>query len=435
MTRPKNELPKLRRHKAKNCAYFRFRRRQHYCGTWGTDEAEATYRRKLAEIVLPTLGLDQSGPPEPPVVPPSAVLVEDLAADYMEYVERRYAPPSKEPETIWYAVRALLELYGPTRLTDFRPRALQTYLRTLVHAGLARTTVNRRLFCVRRMFLWGVGQEMVPSTLSHALHAIEPLRRGELGVREGKTVQCATFDQVAAVLPHLGRQVAAIVCVQWLTGMRPGEVVSMRKADLHQQDGNYYYRPPQHKNVHRGKDREIEILPEVMSFLAPFLLRPDEAYLFDPRDADAEQRADKARRRKSKVTPSQRLRHERKLASWKSRIGERYSTASYRRALDRACKAAGLTARGRAFSPHQIRHAAATLVASRVGMVPAAKALGHATIKTTERYTHLERDVARPAFEALAQDAVRLRGALGASVPSRSSLPSSGGEARESGEQ
>ena len=161
MTRPKNELPKFRRHKAKNRAYFRFRNRQHYCGTWGPPKAEATYRRKLAEIVLPTLGLGQTTPPEAPAIPPAELLVEDLAADYMEYVERRYAPPSKQPESIWYAVRALLELYGPTRITDFRLRALQTYLRAIVTTGLSRTTANGRLICVRRMFLWGVGQDMV----------------------------------------------------------------------------------------------------------------------------------------------------------------------------------------------------------------------------------------------------------------------------------
>jgi len=423
MTRSKNELPKLRRHRANNRAYFRFRNHQHYCGTWNTSDAETTFRRKLVEIVLPTLGLDGWGPPEAPVIPPSELLVEDLAADYIEYVERRYVPPSKEPQNIWYAVRALLDLYGNVRITDFRPRALQTLRNTLVQAGLTRTTVNRRLYYVRRMFLWGVGQEMVPSTLSHALHAVEPLRHGELGVREGKAVQSATFEQIQAVLPHLSRQVAGIICVQWLTGMRPGEACSMRKADLHDLGGRCYYRPRQHKNLHRGKDREIELLPEVMSFLAPFLLRPPDAFLFDPRDADAELRVEKGRRRTSSIPPSQQARHEGAQRNPKSRIGQRYTTASYGRALARACKRAKLTASGRAFSPHMIRHAATSLVAIEVGMVQASKAMGHATIKTTERYTHPERGVARPAFEALARGAKRLRVALNAGVPSSTSSP------------
>tara|TARA_R110002126_G_scaffold66038_2_gene167937 strand:- start:3663 stop:4973 length:1311 start_codon:yes stop_codon:yes gene_type:complete len=419
MTRPKTELPKLRRHRAKNQAYFRFRNRQHYCGTWGTSDAKTTFRRKLTEIVLPALGLDGMGPPEAPTTLPSALLIEDLAADYIQYVERRYAPPSKEPQSIWYAVKALLDLYGNVRITEFRPRSLQAVRNTLVRSGLTRTTVNRRLYYIRRMFQWGVGQEMVPSTVSHALGSVESLRAGELGVREGEPVQSATIEQVQAILPHLSKQVVAMVCVQWLTGMRPGEVCIMRKADLHDHGGHWYYRPQQHKNLHRGKDREVEILPEVMSFLTPFLLRPPDAYLFDPREADAEFRAEKGRRRRSKTPPSQQARHERARRNSRSLIGPRYTTASYGRAIKRACKRAQLTASGNAFTPHMIRHAATTLAAVEAGMIQASKAMGHATIKTTERYTHPERGVARPAFEALAKGAQSLRAALQtAGVPS-----------------
>jgi hypothetical protein len=53
MTRPRNEIPKLRRHKAKNRAFFQFRGKRHYTGRWGTKEAEQEYRRLIAEVVLP----------------------------------------------------------------------------------------------------------------------------------------------------------------------------------------------------------------------------------------------------------------------------------------------------------------------------------------------------------------------------------------------
>ena len=55
MARRQNELPQLRRHKAKNRTYFRFQGMRYYCGPWGAREAEASFRRKVAEIVLPTL--------------------------------------------------------------------------------------------------------------------------------------------------------------------------------------------------------------------------------------------------------------------------------------------------------------------------------------------------------------------------------------------
>jgi integrase len=65
---------------------------------------------------------------------------------------------------------------------------------------------------------------------------------------------------VEATLPHVRPQVAAMVRLQLLTGMRPGEVVAMRGCDLEMREKVWLYRPGsdqgphgKHKTAYRGQ--------------------------------------------------------------------------------------------------------------------------------------------------------------------------------------
>jgi integrase len=62
--------------------------------------------------------------------------------------------------------------------------------------------------------------------------------------------------------------------------------------------------------------------------------------------------------------------------------GDRYTASSYRRAIERACDAAGVPR----WTPYQLRHAGATEVCSRTTLEVARVILGHRSIETTERY-------------------------------------------------
>ena len=412
MARKRNELPQLRRHKAKNRAYFQFRRRRYYVGPWGSREAEATFRRMLAEVVLPALERAEDAIPAAPSVDATQLLVEDLVAEYLEHVARRYPERSRQPESIRLALRALLAMYGPTRVVDFTPRAL-----VALQIEMARTigvrTVNSRITMIVRMFRWGVSEELLPGSTWHGLQAVEALKPGQYGVRGPRKVRAATLQQVQAVMPHLpSRVLRTMVVVQWITGMRSGELLSMRKCDIDFDGEIWIYRPAQHKTENHEIDRQIGLIPEVQALLRPFFLRPDEAYLFDPRDSDEEVRTRKRAGRKTKVQPSQALRHEKAMREPKARIGERYTPRTYGQAVQRACSLAGLKKTGERFSPHQLRHAAATAMARQENILGAQKALGHSSSKTTERYLHLDAEIAKPAFLVMKDDACSLMRAL-----------------------
>src|SRR5262245_32722691 len=75
-----------------------------------------------------------------------------------------------------------------------------------------------------------------------------------------------------------GPVLQARVNLQWLAGMRPGEVCGLTLGEIDQAgpvvDGvrTWVYRPVQHKNAHRGYKRAIAFGPRAQEILRPFLL-------------------------------------------------------------------------------------------------------------------------------------------------------------------
>ena len=92
------------------------------------------------------------------------------------------------------------------------------------------------------MFRWAVVEEFVPRDLAHALEAVEHLKRAEYGVAEGRKIGPVAEAHMRAVLPHVARQVAAMIELQWWAGMRPGEAAQLRPADLERTDKLWIYR-------------------------------------------------------------------------------------------------------------------------------------------------------------------------------------------------
>ncbi len=70
-------------------------------------------------------------------------------------------------------------------------------------------------------------------------------------------------------------------------------------------------------------------------------------------------------------------------------MGWCYSTASYRRAIARACRRAGVAI----WHPNQLRHSAATEIRRRFGLEAAQLVLGHSSALVTEA-VYAERDAA-----------------------------------------
>src|SRR5262249_2230070 len=253
--------------------------------------------------------------------------------------------------------------------------------------GLSRSVINYRINRIRRVFKWAVSFELLPPSVHQALQAIPGLRRGRGGVREAPKVLPVPAEHVEATLPFLPRPVAAMVQVQLRTACRAGEVMAMRSGDLTMDGPVWTYRPAKHKNGHRGLERIVYLGPRCQEILRPFLKADPEAYLFSPRDYVESLHARRAEQRKTKRTPSE-LRRKRKQSPQR-KPGEHYNRRSYRLAVVRACRKAGVPE----WSPLQLRHTAATLIRARYGVEAAKVILGHTKIETSQIYA--ERDLAR----------------------------------------
>lgn len=156
---------------------------------------------------------------------------------------------------------------------------------------MARSVVNGRINRIRRVFKWAVAVEMVPVAVHQALTAVQGLKRGRSEARETNPIKPVPEEHVTAVKKHVSRQVWALVQLQRLTGMRAGEVVIMRGRDLDMGGKVWLYRPGSYKTQHHGHERIVEIGPKAQAVIKPFLKADIEAYLFSPRDAEAERRA------------------------------------------------------------------------------------------------------------------------------------------------
>ena len=201
-----------------------------------------------------------------------------------------------------------------------------------------------------------------------------------------------------AVLPLVARQVAAMVELQWLTGMRPGEVVQMRMADIDRGGRVWLYRPLRHKLEHQGAERVIPLGPKAQEVLAPFLRLERSTPCFSPKDVMKERRQAERAARKSKVWPSHSTAaRKRRVGSGPERLRDTYDNASYRRAVDRACKAAGIAS----WSPNQLRHSAATRIRKELGLEAAQAVLGHRQLETTQVYAEISMTRAVQAMKRL----------------------------------
>ena len=110
-----------------------------------------------------------------------------------------------------------------------------------------------------------------------------------------------------------------------------------------------------------------------------------QTYCFQPIDSERKRRAEQHAERKTPLSCGTKPGDRRKRKP-KRKPGVQYATDVYRRAITRACEAAGIPR----WSPNQLRHTAGTEIRRQFGVEASRVTLGHSKISTTEIYS--ERD-------------------------------------------
>jgi integrase len=326
--------PRMKRHHTGQ-AYSRWksggRENNIYFGKWGSKEAAAAYRRFQQEWLQ-----RQTSGPEPDTV--GGWFVGDLATQYLAHARTYYRKDGRLTSEIYLikaAIERLTQLFGETRCADYTTKRHKTLVDSMVAEGLSRGTINDYAARIVRMFGWGVAEHEVPPDVHLRLKQVPALESGRTTAPDPEPKRSVPEADIQAVLPYLhSRDVpravfVAMIQLQLVSGMRPGEVCAMRVGDL--QRGQWWKYEPRaaNKNRHKAKPRVIWLGPRAQGILAPLLagLGPDD-YVF----------------------------------SYPRRGGrKRIDVPYYRIRVEKACVAAGVDH----WHPHRLRHNYATSVSRR----------------------------------------------------------------------
>lgn len=430
--------PNLCRHKASSLGYVTWQGKEHYFKDsngkgipWPADRERAPEAILLAYDSF--LAAIYSGR-EPEVTAPSRITIAEVCLEFLKDAEET------KTRHAWLCYRAvvrhLVRHAGPLAAEDLGPlrfMAFQKYLEktpivtkrreggkyrpvngnwirqggveVITERPRTRSGVNKVLKRVREIWKWAVKVELIhPSCLSgiKTVSAVRAPKLKDLDLEESDELsdpELLPVDDktVRETLKFLPRIVAAMVRLQRITAMRPGELCRIRMREIDRSDPDcWWYHPRKHKNQWRGRGRSIPLGRKCQEILREFLRADPKKPLFSPADRIAELREEMRARRRTRVQPSQ---LDRSKAQPKRKPGLAYTTGSYGRAIKAACKKAGVTP----WSPNQLRKAAADEILNSVDLDHARALLGHSHPAVTSRsYAVRDRAKARVAQERIA---------------------------------
>ncbi len=279
-----------------------------------------------------------------------------LAAAMKRYLRQLSSVQRYSPHTIDAYRRDFDSLLGALpegiRLTRVTRDDVQSWLVMLHGRGLAGSSMARRLSAVRSLFDWAEQEGMVAHNAASGVPLPKLPKRLPRAVPEEERARLLTMEGGLPDDPWQARDLA-LVAVLYGCGLRVSEAVGL---DLHDLDLS---RDGQSLRVRAGKgnkQRQVPIPAGAVTVLRHYLARRP-------------------------LLPTQ-------PALFVNRRGGRISTRSVQRIL----KALALNKGGDgAISPHRLRHAFATdLLAGGADLRAIQELLGHQSLATTERYTHLD---------------------------------------------
>lgn len=392
----KAALPKYRRQKQSNGpdrAFVEVGPRRVYLGAFNSPASKRKYARLVAELAAHG-GVPPSDPEQ--------LTVAEIADRFLTYAETYYRRPNVETTSevtcCEAALKVAVEIYGDLPASKMGPLALKVVRDAMIRKGWARTHINSQISRIKRAWRWATENELIKADAWHAMQSVSGLRRGRSEAKESVPVRPVPEHVVEETIKHLTPTLTAMVRVQALTGMRAGELVIMRVADLDMSGPTWLYSPATHKTAYLGRPRVIPLGPRAQDLIRPYLTTETEAFLFTPRRSERERYDGCTTHRRPDQKPN-----ERKTTR---ELGERYDSRSYHQAIRTACRKAfpepkGLTPEQRRefrkanwWHPHQLRHALATKVRREFGLEQTQAVLGHANAKVSELYAESDKQLA-----------------------------------------
>ena len=280
-----------------------------------------------------------------------AFTVNDVIDKWAAHAETYYSGGSKEAADSVRGMRLFRKMFGKRPVETITHPDMIEYRSALAEQGYVRTTVNKYLGFVKRMFAWALDECLVSAQAKAEATAISPLKRGRGKVAECSPVAAVPDADVRKTCAELSEPLADMVRVHRLCGARPDEMCQLAWPLVEKRGKIWAYRPGNHKNKHRNKPRVIVFGPKAQAILAKY---EGDGYVFSPRQTVGRS------------------------------VGERWKVEAYQRAVSRAAERADVPH----WHPNQLRHTCATEIRRRFGIDAASAVLGHTLgLRITDRYS------------------------------------------------
>jgi integrase len=334
---------KYRKQGGRDRAFVEFEGKRYYLpGPFGSPQSREAYRQ-FVQNNQPVLELDR----------PSRVTIAVLANLHRKHADRYYPTGHQsEAENFRYSLAYLLKKHPTLPVDDFGPLKLKALMQEMAVSGLSRIYINAVAWRIKRLFRWGVSEEMVDPGTLQALLAVPGLRAGRTPAKESSPRQPVPWEVVEPALKHMQPAVKAMVLTQWYTGARPQSVCAATADQFTRGENPWLWRPLS-KTRHLGKELLLFVGPKCQEVLDPFLKK--KGHIFRPQG------------------------------------GSFFSVSVYRQAVTRAVERAKVPY----WFPYQLRHAKATSVRASHGIEAAQVTLGHAKADVTQIYAKPQMELAR----------------------------------------
>ena len=294
----------------------------------GTPEAQAEYDRLARDLVLERTATHHRKRRNHRQRVDSRLL-EALEQHY----RRSDGTPTSELDLVRLALRPVNELYGYTAANCFGPthsrRSANDSSKGYFAEGRSSTMAHPPDVPLGRRERTGAALD------AYGLQAVRGLQRGRTEAKDYAPVRPVPEAWIEAVRPHVASPVRAMIDLQLLTGMRPGEVVIMRGCDLDRSGAIWTYRPKEHKTAHHGHEHLVYLGPKAQEIVSRFLKSKPDAFLLLSRRCPRGTVRGEAGEPENEGSA---------IAGWKRRTSAAEAAvvdvASYRRAIKYACERA-----------------------------------------------------------------------------------------------
>lgn len=330
--------------------------------------------------------------------------LDSLLSDYLEFLKTNPKDNSRQISEVGIIQQKTQELFPGITAHSFGPkklRLLRDYYgetgyyegKDKTHRNYSRRQLNKVCKTVRRIYSWGVGEELVEVSDYHALKHCEPLRAGKCDAPEithrTRQARRVTLEEVKAVCKYLLPTYADMVKILYIIGCRPQELCSMKWEDIDRSGKVWVCHLKNHKTAWKGKTRTIAFGRKCQSILKKYECE-EGGYIFKPANIIKEEAEIRAANRKTPLWDSHKERNRRENTGAKmARARESVERCNFdkvvKRAVDKAIEAGELKER---WTPYLLRHEAITEVREKYGAETTQHFAGHNDLETQKYYDH-----------------------------------------------